>query len=178
MANLISDQYNLMEKDFAISYEHLDDITYEATLEFCAEGAALDQECFKLGTDGTDRRYDSLWLAWDTTPDGQVSTEEFEAAWNSMNLDNNPQVSSLEVAAYFTRNQYIVCRPLREKVLRALKQQERDMFKSLFYFLDADSNRKINTADVDVALRMWDKTVRAEGEEPSVDAEEWKDAIG
>ena len=42
-----------------------------------------------------------------------------------MDLDNNFYISFLEKSAYFMRNQYLICRPVRDAVKKILDNQKK-----------------------------------------------------
>lgn len=73
-----------------------------------------------------------------------------------MDLDNDIDVNKLEVAAWVRRNEYVICRPLRDKVLGDLQKQTLKTYHPLFIFLDADSNKVINKTDVSTLVRKLD----------------------
>ena len=52
-----------------------------------------------------------------------------------MNIDGIESTSNLEVSAYFQRNQNIVCRPYRNRVLKSLEKKELKLYKPLLSFL-------------------------------------------
>lgn len=72
-------------------------------------GAAHDQECFKYGTDAADSNYADLAALW---KDQGIKTD----------LDGDGVSTQLEKAAWFERNEYVACRPVRDKVLEKLQQ--------------------------------------------------------
>ena len=74
-----------------------------------------------------------------------------------MDLDRKDQVSLLEVAAWFKRNEFIICRPLRKRVKSVIEKRELFALKAFFNFLDADGNDEINRKDLHGLLKKLDK---------------------
>ena len=109
--------------------------------------AAFDKECFEKGTDPSKKWNNNLWEVWDTDHDGKVQPTELARALQSMDLDGDGDPTNLEIAAYLTRNQYILCRPIRILVFRELDKLIKKKTMKLFKFLDADKDRKINDSD-------------------------------
>ena len=74
-----------------------------------------------------------------------------------MDLDNSFTINPVEISAWFTRNQYIICRPHRKLVLARLSLTQTKYLHPLFSLLDADSNGQINVKDVEPALIKLDR---------------------
>jgi len=133
-------------------------LTENQTLDFCEEQAALDRECFEWGTNVDGKRFDNLWMVWDTNSDNQIDRYEFRSALDSMNIANETDPSNLAVSAYFYRNQYIICRPLRNQVLYNLDKKERQMYRGILDFLAPSTHMKYNipTKDYDPGFNKID----------------------
>lgn len=91
--------------------------TEKSLTRFCKEVAKENRECFESGTRPENRQYRDLWQVWDANGDGVMQTEEMETVLDAMDLDGDTHPTDVEILAYLTRNQYLVCRPLRDLVL-------------------------------------------------------------
>jgi Ca2+-binding EF-hand superfamily protein len=123
----------------------------------CALAATLDQRCFEIGTEPTGKKLQSLFELLDTDQNGQLNYKEFLAFWRMMDLDNSFTINPVEISAWFTRNQYLICRPHRKIVLERLNIAEHKYLHPLFRFLDADSSLQIDAKDVIPALIRLDR---------------------
>ena len=92
---------------------------------FCEEVAVLDQRCFEEGTNPQRRRFKNILDAWDENghKNGILETVEFNKATVRMDLDGDKINTALEISAYFIRNSYLVCRPVRLPVIEKLSRK-------------------------------------------------------
>lgn len=51
--------------------------------------------------------------------------EEFSSFFSMVDLDKNDDTNWLEAIAWFTRNEYIVCRPIRSMILHNIEKEEK-----------------------------------------------------
>ena len=72
--------------------------------------AQINRKCFEYGTDPKQRQFRDVWHLWD---------QNIHQAVKNMDFDKDNKTIALEVAAYLTRNQYIVCRPIRDRILQS-----------------------------------------------------------
>ena len=61
------------------------------------------------------------------------------------------------MAAWFKRNEFIICRPLRKRVEKKIEKREIVALKVFFDFLDADGNDEIDRKDLRGLLQKLDK---------------------
>jgi len=90
-----------------------------------------------------------------------------------MDLNGDGVASVIEIAAWFMRNGYIVCRPVRDAEIRLLLQEEKRGLGSLFRFLDKNNNKIIKPDDAHVAFDSLDRNF-----DKKLDLEEMNRATG
>jgi len=73
-----------------------------------------------------------------------------------MDLDKDTTVNRTEVAAWFKRNEYIICRPFRSQVIKKLKEIETIAASDIFKFFDANNDSRIDGGDVSQAIAKLD----------------------
>ena len=108
------DMFDLgQDLQFSAGFYDLNTMTEEVIHGFCEEQAMLDNECFLRGTAGDGKKFQNLWMVWDTDGNQKIDSKEFNAAFYAMDLDEAKEPKNLELSAYFYRNQDIVCRDIR-----------------------------------------------------------------
>jgi hypothetical protein len=70
---------------------------------------------------------------WDVNGDGFMQADEMETVFNAMDLDGDTHPTDVEIAAYLTRNQYLICRPLRDLVLTELDKKANKAFRKVLH---------------------------------------------
>jgi len=82
--------------------------------------------------------------------------KNFANLYKDLDLDRDGSITPFEVGSYFTRNEYIICRPIREEVLTYLKNKIEESFRPLYRFLDANKNKQITNEDDNVLFESLD----------------------
>lgn len=90
-----------------------------------------------MGTDPRGKAFRDLWDVLDSDSTDTLNSVEFQTFYGMMNLDGNTKVTELEVDAWFTRNEYVVCRPWRYEAILALSERERESKKVVWEFVDS-----------------------------------------
>ena len=116
------DVTSLFNKTKKLSNKQFSTITNKVLFRFCKSIAMVDKPCFKLVTEKGD--YKDLFSVLDQNGDKQLTPNEVKAFPELLDLDKNKLLSRVEIAAWFTRNHPIVCRPFRKKVLASLAKTE------------------------------------------------------
>ena len=143
--------------------------------KFCKAEALHDLECFEYGTRTANKRYADVWAILDQDGDEKFTKKELQNLYNDMDMDlmrkNEP--SLVEVTAFFSRNSYIVCRPMRTAILDDARKLKLKVTRDFMKFLDADDNKKIELGDAGTRILASDSNG-----DSGLDIAEWNDTTG
>jgi len=93
----------------------------------------------------------------DLDGNGKLLLNEFKYLYRVMDLNNDEKLTPSEVGAWFKSNEYSICHPFRNQILKTLKKHQSESLTPLFRFFDANSDQQIDQIDVLSAIEKIDK---------------------